>query len=449
MAEEKTQNFLSRFLEGFIDTLEEDSEHFREINEKVKNEQGIEYRNLTRWDKMMAEHPTYLTLRELTGTGDKDLTEERRLRGMGLDNKDGARRAGQITGRVGQDIIRDSTRGLWWLLNAPQAVVDVAAEQLIHKSNPDLKKEQTIFDNDGNKIYFDKNDPRSVVKAFELGLSDIDGNLKKDVKLGPAEIPIDNREMPTGSYSYNRKRTKRPLVRSTVPPGLVNAMRLPSSIAINSGMGLLHYAGGMQGYEAVFPNEDDPTKTSNVLAEIGAKYIVGRTGNLLPYDEFKKVRPDVSEGEYKAYKAFKYDKGLDFDPTDGDVNLLPLGLLKATADGIHGAEVQFLGKSLPVNTALLPVATAIAGTSMGVYGGEKNRKAYKEDGKKLFGLVKPVMADPGLKEGSEPQRVQRSKRTVHRGLGGGLAGYAVGAIGGQLLENARRRRNEIENFGEK
>ena len=41
---------------------------------------------------------------------------------------------------------------------------------------------------------------------------------------------------------------------------------------------------------------------------------MGRTGNLLPYDEFSKVRPDVSKDEYGRYQAFKYDKNTDLNP---------------------------------------------------------------------------------------------------------------------------------------
>ena len=48
----------------------------------------------------------------------------------------------------------------------------------------------------------------------------------------------------------------------------------------------------------MLPSEEDPSKTNNVLGEVAAKYILGRTGNLLPWDEFKKVRPDVSKDEY-------------------------------------------------------------------------------------------------------------------------------------------------------
>ena len=78
-------------------------------------------------------------------------------------------------------------------------------------------------------------------------------------------------------------------------PGHVDALMVPSGIAINAGIGLLNPFGGSGGYEAVLPQEDDKSKSSNVIGEIGAKYILGRTGNLMPYSEFKEHRPDVSD----------------------------------------------------------------------------------------------------------------------------------------------------------
>ena len=58
---------------------------------------------------------------------------------------------------------------------------------------------------------------------------------------------------------------------------------IPVGVAINSGIGLLNPFGGQEGYEAAIPDPDDRNKTSNVLAEIGSKYILGRSGNLLPW----------------------------------------------------------------------------------------------------------------------------------------------------------------------
>ena len=88
--------------------------------------------------------------------------------------------------------------------------------------------------------------------------------------------------------------------------------------------------GGAEGYKAALPSEEDPTKTQNVLAEVATKYFLGRTGDLLPYDEFVKVRPDVSKDEYQRYKAYKFDKRMDIDPRDGDLSPLPMGYLQSS-----------------------------------------------------------------------------------------------------------------------
>jgi hypothetical protein len=139
--------------------------------------------------------------------------------------------------------------------------------------------------------------------------------------------------------------------------------------------------------------------------EVAAKYILGRTGNLLPWSEFQQVRPDVSKDEYMRYKAFKFDNDIDVNPLDGDL-VGPMGVAKFTDEGIHGPEVQFLGRSLPVATALLPAATAIAGTTYGA---------------------------------------SRKGRPIHKGFMGGMAGAVGGMAIGNIIENERRKRNAAEN----
>ena len=129
----------------------------------------------------------------------------------------------------------------------------------------------------------------------------------------------------------------------------------------------------------------------------------------MPYSEFKKVRPDVSLAEYKAYQADKFDNAEDYNFLDGDVSVLG-GALKANVDGIHGAEVSMLGRSLPVNTGVVPFATALAGTALGGRYGHRQHK-------------------------------QGAMGALVGGLGGNFAGQAVGSI----IENERRRRNGIEN----
>ena len=132
---------------------------------------------------------------------------------------------------------------------------------------------------------------------------------------------------------------------------------------------------------------------------------MGKTGNLLPYDEFNQVRPDVSKEEYGKYQAWKYNKDEDWNPfDDGDVSMMA-GALRATDEGIHGPEIQFLGRSLPVTTGVVPYIGALAGGAAGV----------------------------------------RTGKPVRGGFVGGMTGLAVGQIAGSLLENERRRRNTIEN----
>ena len=178
---------------------------------------------------------------------------------------------------------------------------------------------------------------------------------------------------------------------------------------------MLNPLGGSGGYTAVLPSQDDLTKTDNVIGEVAAKYILGRTGNLLPYEEFSKYRPDVDIGEYNRYKAFKYDKELDYDPRDGNLNLLPGGVLKATADGIHGPEVQFLGRSLPVTTTMVPYLGALAGGYLGVTNESPDKNGVKR------------------------------RRPIKRGLIGGMTGLAAGAGTGLVLEEMRRRASSNQN----
>ena len=106
------------------------------------------------------------------------------------------------------------------------------------------------------------------------------------------------------------------------------------------------------------------------------------------------------------YKAFKCDKDEDYNPFDDGKVSLGMGAARYTNEGIHGPEVQFLGRSLPVATGLMPTAAAILGTALGV----------------------------------------RNKRNpIQSGMYGGLAGAGGGMALGMAIEDERRRRNQAEN----
>lgn len=201
-------------------------------------------------------------------------------------------------------------------------------------------------------------------------------------------------------------RTKRPKYGAR---GSIKTVAIPAGVAINTGLGLMTPFGGAEGYYAALPSDEDPTKTSNVLGEVALKYFMGRTGNLLPYEEFKKVRPDVSPQQYGEYKGYKYSKDEDWNPFDDGQTSMLAGALRTTTEGIHGPEVQFLGRSLPLTTGLIPFAGAVAGAAAGV--------------SKPIGRNKPI----------------------RRGFYGATAGLLAGQVAGNLLETERRRRNAAAN----
>lgn len=399
-----------RFKEGFRGRYGEGREDNRLAYYLGRQAEGKDAEG-SRIGTTLGTNPTFTMLRDLTNTSRPQHRNAREQRGMGLDKSDKAKMWGQVAGTIGNDLTQDHTRSLWWLLNAPQATANVVAELAFAKTNPDLFRHKTKnfkdFETEQNgqlkqrgipRVQFDTKgnlrtegfteaqqqvNQRAYDLARQEGYIDESGGLKKGVG-------IDNQ----GRYSKRQ-----------YDPGDVASLMIPTGVAVNAGIGLLNPLGGSGGYEAVMPSEDDPTKTSNVIGEIAAKYILGRTGNLAPYEEFVKHRPDVDIGEYNRYKAFKYDKELDYDISDGDVNLVPGGVLKATTDGIHGTEVQFLGRSLPVTTTLIPYLGALAGGVAGV----------------------------------------RTKRPIARGLQGGLAGLAAGGAVGLIAEEARRRASSNQN----
>lgn len=302
---------------------------------------------------MLGSYRTPQVFNAIFGKEDEQFRNARAKLNIPIRTATREEKIGSILGAIGADLTQDALRRFWWLLNAPQAVGEIIAEQGVEYANPEL------YD----------------VEEYDSG---------KRTKSGK---PI----------MRNRRKFK---------PGYVQALSIPAGYAINQALGLMTPFGGAEGYKAAIPSAEDPTKTDNLLAEIGAKYFLGRTGDLLPYDEFVKVRPDVSKDEYQRYKAYKFDKRMDFDPRDGDLSVLPMGVLKFQDEGIHGPEINFLGRSIPVTTGITPFVGAVAGTMAGV----------------------------------------RTRRPIKGGFLGGTAGLAAGTALGNVIEGERRRRNAEENL---
>jgi hypothetical protein len=399
MAKDRIQqirNILSDFGEGFSDDYGVGREDRRNAYLRDRKLSG-QTEESTKWDSLMGTHPAAFRIQELTGR----LRPEKRQALEELDMQlkgSAARKTGQLVGSAANDLTQDTTRSVYWLLNALQATGEVINEQALSRVVPELYKKSRV---QSAEIPFKSTSSGNVPRY--LNMQDKD-SIKEMVDTKKAKY-VDNKLTASRGYSFDDSGD---LQKRNYSPGMVQSLAIPTGIAINTGLGLMSPFGGAEGYKAAIPSEDDPTKSSNVVGEIGLKYLMGRTGQLLPYEEFKKVRPDVSRDEYKRYQAFKYDKREDYNPTDGDLTI-GAGALKFTDEGIHGPEVQFLGRGLPVTTGIVPYTAALAG-----------------------GLA-------GAKYGS------RSKQAAIGGLLGGMAGLATGQVGGNIIEDERRRRNSLEN----
>ena len=399
MAKDRVQqirNILSDFGEGFSDSYGVGREDRRNAYLRDRKLSG-QTEESTKMDSLMGTHPAAFRLQEITGR----LRPEKRqaLEEFDMQLKGStARKGGQLTGDIANDLTQDTTRSVYWLLNALQATGEVINEQALSRVVPELYKKSRV---QSSEIPF-KSTPDGKAPRY-LNMQDKD-SIKEMVDTKKAKY-VDNKLTASRGYSFDDSGD---LQKRNYSPGMVQSLAIPTGIAINTGLGLMSPFGGAEGYKAALPSAEDPTKSSNVLGEVGLKYLMGRTGQLLPYEEFKKVRPDVSRDEYKRYQAFKYDKREDYDPTDGDLTI-GAGALKFTDEGIHGPEVQFLGRGLPVTTGIIPYTAALAG-----------------------GLA-------GAKYGA------RSKQAAIGGLLGGLGGLAAGQVGGNIIEGERRRRNSLEN----
>jgi len=290
-------------------------------------------------------------------------------------------RAAQTTGVIASDVARDGLRNIWWYLNAPQAVSQIASLQAMHSAGvPYMEK----------------------------------ARLGKNPLIGRGSLRL--------------------------------AATAPAVIATSAAIGNI---GRPAGYKAILPSEDDPRKTDSPVGELLSRYFLGRTGRLLPFDEFTKERPDVSKGDYERYKRYLFDKKVDLNPLDGDVNVL--GALRGTTEGIHGPEVNFMGKSIPLLTGIIPSAAAVAGVRRGI---RRAGRRLTEDG----GLDQLAQFNQQLKDARKrpkkdvdksriideleleikKQRDENSLAATGQALlyGGGYAG-AAGLIG-NALESIRR-----------
>lgn len=216
-------------------------------------------------------------------------------------------------------------------------------------------------------------------------------------------------------------------------------MRMAAAVPAWLGMSMaIGNAWRQPGFKAVVPSEVDPTKSADPVGEALSRYLLGRTGSLLPYEEFVQERPDVSRQEYDNYKQYLFG------------NAFPI---KATLEGINGPEVTFMGKSIPLATGILPTAAAAIGARMGMRkaAARLHEAGALEEAERLRTRameIKRDATDPrsGVKKGDAAiaaaayeakQRANEAELLKQTLLYSG-GGMAATALAGQTLESLRR-----------
>ena len=130
------------FWDAFGDAVGEGREDWSRQFRANRASQGKD-ENAPRWNEMMGSHPTMSRLGELIYTERKkrnadlsnknaeDQIANRTNLGIGPEKEGNGRRAGQLLGTAANDLVNDTTRGIYWLLNAVQATGNVIGESTL------------------------------------------------------------------------------------------------------------------------------------------------------------------------------------------------------------------------------------------------------------------------------------------------------------------------------
>ena len=218
-------------------------------------------------------------------------------------------KAGYVAGRLVKDVINDGSRVPWWVMNHPMAQTAVASDLAADAAglNPDYDVWHQKLEGAG--------ETRIDRTAIDRGFAKEQG------------------------FSFQGEGEGLPFAFARRVPAILGASTM---LATSGNTNFLNVTGGgrLNGFQSVLPVEGDPTRSSNPLAELGARYLFGRTGRLLDWDQFTQERPDVSPQDYEAYRAYQFDKG----PL--------LGVFKATSRNID-AEPEFtmMGFRVPLSAA--------------------------------------------------------------------------------------------------
>ena len=115
-----------------------------------------------------------------------------------------------------------------------------------------------------------------------------------------------------------------------------------------------------KGWKAAVPasKEVDPTGRTPISLpeEAAARWVLGQKSQLLPYDEFRKERPDVMPStlaNYRGYMSRKPKAGerINIDLDKGSFTALG-GAVRGTSRGLHDPEIRLKGVPISFNATL-------------------------------------------------------------------------------------------------
>ena len=115
-----------------------------------------------------------------------------------------------------------------------------------------------------------------------------------------------------------------------------------------------------KGYKSLAPAslEKDPTGRTPVSApvDLSLRYLTGRTGDLLPYQEFKQDRPDILPSQYVNYRRYTQKRSkpgdlVTIDPETGSF-VTAQGIVRGSVEGLAGdPEIRIIGRPVTASSA--------------------------------------------------------------------------------------------------
>ena len=190
---------------------------------------------------MIGNHQGITRLREATGKLNPAHAIALEEANMQLrKDKPLAYQIGQFGGTFAADLTQDTTRSLWWLINALQASGQVVNDAVLQRAVPELwgrspaMRQVKAIGTDGKKIVNNRQINMGVQNDADYALNN---NM---VRMGD-----DDKLVPMRGYSFKKDSNgDNILQKNNYSRGMIAATAIPTGLAINTGLGLMTPLGG-------------------------------------------------------------------------------------------------------------------------------------------------------------------------------------------------------------